>query len=166
VTYNELVRKLRNASIDAELWDLIGAFDFDLAIEESEQTIDEELKNLSKRSVARLTNDDLTAITGFDSEELARLNNARHTRPVKKLSTCLDLAKREGLQKDEAIAFRYLEKNFIKTQNLTATMNQAMEMFDDCLSPDERSLLDKAAKALDLSLFIQLLSGVMKRAAA
>lgn len=163
---NEAIKKLRSDPVDPELSDLIGAYDFEFIAEGSESTLDEDLRNLTKKAVGSLTPEDVAAMTGFDPEELARLHSACPIRPVKKLSECLDLAKREGLRRDEAIAFRYLEKNYSKTQDLTETMNEAMETFDDCLSPDERSLLGKAAKALDLSLFIQLLSAVMKRAAA
>jgi hypothetical protein len=163
---NEAIKKLRSDPVDPELSDLLGSYDFEFITEGSESTLDEELENLTRRAVGSLTAEDVAAMTGFDSEELACLHSTRQTRPVKKLTAYLDLAKREGLRKDEAIAFRYLEKTFSKTQNLTETMNEAMETFDDCFSPDERSLLGKAIKALDLSLFIQLLSGVMKRVAA
>jgi hypothetical protein len=73
---------------------------------------------------------------------------------MKKFSDFLPLNKREfkGMENN---AFRYLERRYSKTQNLQEVMKDALAAVQDSLSKEEFSLMEKAAKALDLALFIQ-----------
>lgn len=162
MTSKEAIRQLRSADIDPGLADLVGSYDFQFEVEQSEHDLDLALSILTQKMACPLTAHDVEQMTGFDAAEQESLKKTTQGNR-KKLKSFLSLEKRDGLPRSELIAFKFLEKRFNKFQSLPETLDSAMQLFDDVLSPDEKSLLRKAAAALDLGLFVQLLTSTMNR---
>ena len=170
---NEVRLKLQKALheiIDPSLSVLLADGDYDfqpepgIDVTQKAASLDQELSNLNRRVGGSLTKSDIAEMVGLSLEEVEAIHQKQ--KPVKKLKEFLDLGNRNGLPMDLQKSFRYMEKSYTRTGSLTESMTEAMELFQEFFSGEEVSLLQKAIKALDLSVFLTILSGGMKKAAA
>jgi hypothetical protein len=161
---SEAIKKLRQDDL-LELSDLIDQFGMETSFERTTGDLDDELRSLTQGPLKTLTSDDREAITGYREVERSNLVKAREQKrqaSMKKLSDFLPggHCQFHGIARS---AYNYLERRFAKTQDLQEVMGDAMMAVEEHLTKEELTLMEKAKKALDVSLFIQLMAkGLMR----
>jgi len=68
-----------------------------------------------------------------------------------------------GKNGDMGKAQNVVRKFFKTTGSLSEAMAQAFDLFRETFTPEEKGLVEKAMNALDLSLFLSLLTNALKR---
>ena len=113
-------------------------------------------------------NEVLRGVLGCDSdEELQTFMKSVEPREKAPLESLIPHAERERVLTDAGLAkgYKFLAKSYQHAAGPTEAMRSAYDLFAEYCSPETRNLIEKAIKALDIPVFLRLLSGAMQRAA-
>jgi hypothetical protein len=159
-SYHELDAECRELIADSD-----GTFEPEPLemIQKEEPDIDAEVRNLTKEMVPRLTKDDIVAMTGLSVPEIDQLQKKADDKKRENLKELTKLAK--GKMSDEMRkSYNYLQKSYERTGSLTESMKEALKLFEDYFQEVDIDRMNANILALDVSGFLKIFSGGMKRA--